>query len=264
MKKHVALKNFLEQTVEKYNKKEFLDTDPISMVHKISGDKNRETYAFIVSIFAFGNVKSIKTTIQKMLQPMTDNVYSFIKNYKKDRTTLFKGIVHRFIKEKDISCLINALHIILREFGSIEDLFMHCYNKGKNVRKAIEGFSEITREIYRKNNDNFSGRTLRFMLPSPENGSACKRMNLFLRWMVRKDEIDLGIWKGIEKNQLIIPLDTHIARISKSLWLTKRKTPGWNMAEEITENLKKFDPNDPLKYDFALTRIGILEGKKHK
>lgn len=264
MKKHVVLKNFLEQTVKKYNKKEFLDTDPISIVHKISGDKNRETAAFIVSIFAFGNVKSIKTTIQKVLQPMGDNAYGFIKNYKKDRTTLFKGIVHRFIKEYDISCLINALHSILKEYGSIKDLFMRCYNKVGNMRKVAEGFSKISREIYRKNNDNFSERTLRFMLPSPENGSACKRMNLFLRWMVRKDEIDLGIWKGIEKNQLIIPLDTHIARISKSLGLTKRKTPGWNMAEEITENLKKFDPNDPLKYDFALTRVGMLNPQTHQ
>jgi len=102
---------------------------------------------------------------------------------------------------------------------------------------------------------------IKFMFPNPEKGSACKRMNLFLRWMIRKDELDFGLWKSISPSQLIIPVDVHIARISQKLKLTTRKNISWNMAEEITNNLKKIDPVDPVKYDFALCHIGIRKIK---
>lgn len=275
MENNSSIYDFLEHIVKKYNRRDYLDTDPVSIVHKIKGEKSRETAAFISSVFAFGNVKTIKASILKVLHPMGNNVYDFIKHYEKlqhesllnskksqrSKLYLFQGIGHRFIKGNDISCLVNTLHFVLKEYGSIENLFMQYFTKEKNLRKSLEVFTKNIREIYCRNNSDFCERTLRFMLPSPEKGSACKRMNLFLRWMVRKDEIDLGIWKGIKKNELIIPLDTHIARISKSLGFTKRKTLGWNMASEITENLKKFDPLDPLKYDFALTRIGMLKSR---
>lgn len=275
MESNSSIYDFLEQIVKKYNRRDYLDTDPVSIVHKIKGEKSRETAAFISSVFAFGNVKTIKASILKVLHPMGNNVYDFIKHYEKlqhesllnskksqrSKLYLFQGIGHRFIKGNDISCLVNTLHFVLKEYGSIENLFMQYFTKENNLRKSLEVFTKNIREIYCRNNSDFCERTLRFMLPSPEKGSACKRMNLFLRWMVRKDEIDLGIWKGIKKNELIIPLDTHIARISKSLGFTKRKTLGWNMASEITENLKKFDPLDPLKYDFALTRIGMLKSR---
>lgn len=275
MESNSRIYDFLEQIVKKYNRRDYLDTDPVSIVHKIKGEKSRETAAFISSVFAFGNVKTIKASILKVLHPMGNNVYDFIKHYEKlqhesllnskksqrSKLYLFQGIGHRFIKGNDISCLVNTLHFVLKEYGSIENLFMQYFTKENNLRKSLEVFTKNIREIYCRNNSDFCERTLRFMLPSPEKGSACKRMNLFLRWMVRKDEIDLGIWKGIKKNELIIPLDTHIARISKSLGFTKRKTLGWNMASEITENLKKFDPLDPLKYDFALTRIGMLKSR---
>ncbi len=275
MESNSSIYDFLEQIVKKYNRRDYLDTDPVSIVHKIKGEKSRETAAFISSVFAFGNVKTIKASILKVLHPMGNNVYDFIKHYEKlqhesllnskksqrSKLYLFQGIGHRFIKGNDISCLVNTLHFVLKEYGSIENLFMQYFTKENNLRKSLKVFTKNIREIYCRNNSDFCERTLRFMLPSPEKGSACKRMNLFLRWMVRKDEIDFGIWKGIKKNELIIPLDTHIARISKSLGFTKRKTLGWNMASEITENLKKFDPLDPLKYDFALTRIGMLKSR---
>lgn len=275
MESNSRIYDFLEQIVKKYNRRDYLDTDPVSIVHKIKGEKSRETAAFISSVFAFGNVKTIKATILKVLHPMDNNVYDFIKHYEKlqhesllnskksqrSKLYLFQGIGHRFIKGNDISCLVNTLHFVLKEYGSIENLFMQYFTKENNLRKSLKVFTKNIREIYCRNNSDFCERTLRFMLPSPEKGSACKRMNLFLRWMVRKDEIDFGIWKGIKKNELIIPLDTHIARLSKSLGFTKRKTLGWNMANEITENLKKFDPLDPLKYDFALTRIGMLKSR---
>ena len=101
----------------------------------------------------------------------------------------------------------------------------------------------------------------KFMFPVPEKGSACKRMNLFLRWMVRKDDLDFGLWREIHTSKLVIPVDTHVARISRSLRLTKRKNVSWKMAEEITEKLKKFDPEDPVKYDFAICHIGMRKMK---
>ena len=125
-----------------------------------------------------------------------------------------------------------------------------------NTKNAITNFSNY---FLQKAQNEFGelSRGLKFMFPLPEKGSACKRMNLFLRWMVRKDELDFGLWDEIPTSKLIIPVDTHIARICKQLKLTKRKNVSWQMAEEITENLKQFDPNDPVKYDFAICHIGM-------
>jgi uncharacterized protein (TIGR02757 family) len=139
----------------------------------------------------------------------------------------------------------------------LNNLFLFRFNTDdQNVKNGISGFSSFFIENYKiKFGKPTTG--FKFMFPLPEKSSACKRTNLFLRWMVRKDELDFGLWNGINKNQLIIPVDTHIARICKELRLTKRKNVSWPMAEEITNNLKKYDPIDPVKYDFALCHIGM-------
>ncbi|MCH9030498.1 MAG: TIGR02757 family protein, partial [Bacteroidetes bacterium] len=126
----------------------------------------------------------------------------------------------------------------------------------ENVKNGITNFSEYFLTNYKKMYGNISNG-IKFMFPLPQKGSACKRMNLFLRWMVRDDELDCGLWNEIPLNKLIIPVDTHIARICKQLNLTKRKKVNWEMAEEITGKLKRFDPVDPVKYDFALCHIGM-------
>jgi uncharacterized protein (TIGR02757 family) len=149
------------------------------------------------------------------------------------------------------------LHLAYKEFGSLKKLFLTGYQvTDSNTKNAITNFSNYFLQKAQSKFGSLS-RGIVFMFPLPEKGSACKRINLFLRWMVRKDELDIGLWKGIPTSKLIIPVDTHIARICRKLKLTKRKNVSWKMAEEITNNLKKFDPDDPVKYDFAICHIGM-------
>ena len=149
---------------------------------------------------------------------------------------------------------------ILKKNNSLKNAFKAHYRNGDvNIGNALEGFIDYilgidTSEVYGKN---VKPKGFLQFFPSPEKGSACKRMNLFLRWMIRDKDIDFGIWKGIPKNKLVIPLDTHIARISRCLGFTGRKANNWKTAVEITDALKKLDPEDPLKYDFAMCHYGI-------
>ena len=165
--------------------------------------------------------------------------------------------VHRFFSTKDILHLFQLLNSAYDEYGSLKNLFITGYNsEEENLKHAITNFNHYFLTKAQKEFKKLS-RGIKFMFPLPEKGSACKRMNLFLRWMVRKDELDFGLWSEIPTSKLIIPVDTHVARICKQLKLTKRKNVSWQMAEEITNNLKKFDPNDPVKYDFAICHIGM-------
>jgi len=147
--------------------------------------------------------------------------------------------------------------MVYNEFGSLKKLFLSGYQEtDSNTKNAIANFSDFFLQTA-LNEFGVLSRGLKFMFPLPEKRSACKRMNLFLRWMVRKDDLDFGLWNEISTSKLIIPVDTHVARICKQLKLTKRKNVSWQMAEEITDNLKKFDINDPVKYDFAICHIGM-------
>jgi uncharacterized protein (TIGR02757 family) len=150
------------------------------------------------------------------------------------------------------------MYNVYSNYSSIEKLFMKYYNEsGGEIKSAITKFSNYFINFY---HDQFSERAsqgVKFMFPNPDKGSACKRINLFMRWMVRKDDLDLGLWKNIPASKLIIPVDTHVSRIAYSLKLTRRRNVSWKMAEEITDKLKRFDANDPVKYDFALCHIGI-------
>ncbi len=212
--------------------------------------------AFIASVFAYGNVKQIVNTLNRFLVIANNQPYKFIQNFSMDSKPSDK-FIHRFYSAKDILRLFQLLNLAYNEFGSLKKLFLSGYHEtDSNTKNAITNFSIF---FLQKAQDEFGtlSRGLKFMFPLPEKGSACKRMNLFLRWMVRKDELDFGLWSEIPTSKLIVPVDTHIARICKQLKLTKRKNVSWQMAEEITDNLKKFDPDDPVKYDFAICHIGM-------
>jgi uncharacterized protein (TIGR02757 family) len=171
------------------------------------------------------------------------------------------GLNHRFYMERDIIRLFDLIRRAYNENSSLKNLFLNGFNHSdKSVKEGIRNFSNYFLNSYRIKYGKLSNG-IKFMFPIPEKGSACKRMNLFLRWMVRKDELDFGFWNEIPKNKLIIPVDTHIAKICKQLKLTKQKNVSWKMAEEITINLKEFDPVDPVKYDFALCHIGMRKMK---
>jgi uncharacterized protein (TIGR02757 family) len=250
------LKQKLEYHYKAFDKSK-LEPDPLQFPHLFKDEKDIEVIAFIASVFAYGNVKQINNSLNKFLLVCDNRPYKFIKNYSaKDFQNQF-SFIHRFYLSKDITQLFHLLNLTYQKFGSLKKIFLSGYRESdENVKNTITNFSDF----FLKNTKKEFGKVsngMKFMFPLPEKGSACKRMNLFLRWMVRKDELDFGLWKEIPTSKLIIPVDTHVSRICKQLKLTTRKNVSWQMAEEITNNLKKFDPNDPVKYDFAICHIGM-------
>lgn len=246
-----------------YNEFEFEDRiayDPIEFPHKFSYDADKEIAGFIAASFAYGRIDLFKPIIKKILTVMGNSPYDFLLNFNMSKhKNLFVDIKYRFSNNNDILSFIFILHKIILSFQRLENLFKKNYSiHDPNIENALKGFIKafeiLNSEIIHQYSDGFS-----FFFPNPERGSSCKRLNLFLRWMIRDRDIDLGVWKGIPKNKLVIPLDTHIARISRCLGFTKRKSTDWKMAVEITESLKIFDPEDPLKYDFALCHQGVTK-----
>ena len=257
----MRLKQKLEYHYRAFDKSR-LSPDPLQFLHLYKDEKDIEAMGFIASVFAYGNVTQIINTLNKFVRLSGNKPYAFVLDFKKEDLRK-ETLIHRFYSEEDISDFFVLMSKAYREFGSLKNLFLRYYEPGSiNLKEAISGFSNYFIEDYKK----VTGKKAlsigsRFMFPLPEKGSACKRMNLFLRWMVRKDDLDFGLWKEIPTSKLVIPVDTHVARISRSLRLTKRKNVSWKMAEEITEKLKKFDPEDPVKYDFAICHIGMRKMK---
>ncbi|MBI5492071.1 MAG: TIGR02757 family protein [Deltaproteobacteria bacterium] len=245
---------------------EFLSTDPLEFVHRYETPGDREIVGLVSSSLAYGKVESIKKSVGSVLAVMGKSPYRFTLSFRPERDgALFKGFVHRFNRGPDISCLLYFARQMIEDSGSIGGFFLKGYSPThRNVKEALTSFTE--RALSLDSSPVYGRKTLpksagvRFFFPSPLDGSPCKRLNLYLRWMVRRgDRLDFGIWEDVDPAKLVIPLDTHIARISKLIGLTKMASPGWKMAEEVTESLKRLDPKDPVKYDFALCRLGILD-----
>lgn len=226
---------------------------PLTMISP--GDA--EIAAFIAAVMAYGNIKQIDSTLRKIFSALGEAPREAILG--KSIVNLQEKFIfgHRFYTAKDIQILLLALQKILLKYDTLQNFFKRNFSPlHRNVKEMLEMTSADFEEIFLSNDLPISAG-MKFMFPRPSRGSACKRMNLFLRWMIRKDDIDLGLWDNIPTSKLIIPVDTHIAKISRKLGLTKRKNVNWQMAEEITENLRKFDESDPVKYDFALCHIGM-------
>ena len=253
----MTLKQKLDSHYKAFNNSQ-ISPDPLQFLHLFDDEKDIEAMGFIASIFAYGNVKQIINTLDKILKITENQPYEFISSYYNNKNSIkLEDLKHRFYTEKDISLLFYILSDVYHNFGSIKKLFQTFYFESRDIKISLTKFSDYFINYARRINGEDITPGFKFMFPLPELGSACKRMNLFLRWMVRKDELDFGLWNEIPTSKLIIPVDTHVARICKSLKLTKRKSVSWIMAEEITDNLKKFDPNDPVKYDFAICHIGM-------
>jgi len=257
-----AVKDVLESLFEKYSKKKYLQRDPVQFLHRYDNERDIEVVGFLASAFSFGRVQKINETVRALLERMGPSPFEFIKRFDPAKNAgNFKGFKYRFVKDDDLLLFLNLVRRMLDESPSIEHFFLRGYTSG--MKAALISFVERSFETGRPERRVLSerpARGLRFLLPNPAGGSACKRLNLFLRWMVRSDEIDTGLWKTVRASQLIVPLDTHMARVSRMIGLTPLKSPGWAMAESITDTLRKFDPDDPVKYDFALTRPGIIHG----
>ncbi len=240
----------------KYFDRSQIHPDPLEFPHRYTNWFDIEISAFVSSIFAYGNIAQIMSTLEKLHNIMGDEPHKFVLNYKRRKNNPFIKIKHRFFTPDDIHTLFLTMNKIYTEYKSLKYLFLlYHFPNSPNIKPALSFFSENLISLSEK----FSPLTpgVKFMFPSPSKGSTCKRMNLFLRWMVRQDELDFGLWKEISPSQLVIPVDTHVAKICKALKFTKRKNLSWKMAEEITNELKKFDPFDPVKYDFAICHIGM-------
>ena len=244
----------------------FLSSDPLEFVHKYQTPEDREIVGLIASSLAYGKVAGIKKSVARVLDIIGPSPYRFTRRFDPRKGKgLFKGFVHRFNNGDDVACLLWFARQMIEEKGSIGGFFEKGYSKKDiNIKNALSSFSAGALSL--DSSAVYAERELgpkagvRFFFPNPKDGSPCKRLNLYLRWMVRRgDRLDFGQWKGVDPASLVIPLDTHIARISQNIGLTKRTSPDWKMAEEVTEALRKLDPKDPIKYDFAICRLGILD-----
>ncbi|MDE2484969.1 MAG: TIGR02757 family protein, partial [candidate division NC10 bacterium] len=227
---------------------------------------DREIAAFVTASLAYGNVKQIHRSAKAALEAMGDSPAKFIRRFDPTHDTArFQQFVHRFNSGVDLALLCYLLHQAIAAAGSLQAFFLKGYDPThEDIEPALTSFVE--RMLSLDISPSYPSGLLpakagvRFFFPSPAQGSACKRLNLFLRWMVRRgDAIDFGIWAEVSPAKLIVPLDIHVARIVRQLSLTRIKQPNWRMAKEVTGRLRAFDPEDPVKYDFALCRLGILK-----
>ena len=219
-----------------------------------------EVAGLIAAVLAYGRVGQIEKSVTKLLDLMSDQPAEFVRNFDSSSRKKLTGFKHRFTTGDDISDLFVLLKGIIRKTGGIEKYFMTGYSdKDETIIPALTYFCDSLRQDYAKNHGGLVSRGLKYLLPSPTQRSACKRLNLYLRWMIRSDDVDAGIWKLPDKAKLVVPVDVHMARLCKIIGFYTRKTVSLATALEITHNFAKINPQDPVKYDFALSRIGIIE-----
>ncbi|HEX2956741.1 MAG TPA: TIGR02757 family protein [Chitinispirillaceae bacterium] len=238
--------------------------DPLICVRKIQGSLNREVGALIASVISYGRVEIIIKNCESLFSVMEWRPADFVLSTSgKMVRKLFTGFKHRFTDSNDIVTLIDVLRVILDEFGSVEHFF--CTGiavQEQPFKESIVSFTKKMKKIAGKN-VSYSGKGFDYLFPSPDSGSACKRINMFMRWVVRNDDgIDLGLWKKVSPSQLIMPVDTHVAEQSRLLGLTERTNADWKMAEELTRRFRKIDSEDPVKFDFSLCRAGMVQDKR--
>lgn len=260
---------FLEALYQQYNDPKFMDRDPIEFVHRYKDPLDQELVALISSQLAYGNVTQIKASVSKILDLCAGRQPSLLglelKRRSKDGfagALSCSGFVHRFNGAADVLALMRIWAEMTKRHGSLGGYFKQVaqaapYSEGWDwvMKTSIDGLADFAQ----KEGLLKDAPKATFFLSSPSGKSACKRWCMFLRWMVRKDKVDLGLWKWADPSELFIPLDTHTGRISRYLGLTSRKASDWKTVNEVTHGLKAFDPTDPVKFDFALSRLGILD-----
>ena len=255
------LKSYLDSCVKKFNTKDFIENDPISIPHQFSRRQDIEIMGFWVSMLAWGQRKTIINKANELIQLMDGAPYDFILNHEEKDRASFLNFKHRTFQAIDTLYFLEFFQNFYKKNDSLESAFSnHLTPKSENVETALKGFHEQFFSL-----PDAPHRT-RKHVSTPIRNSACKRLNMFLRWMVRKDKkgVDFGIWKNIKPAQLLMPLDVHVDRVARRLELLERKQTDWKSVIELTNNLKMFDAKDPVKYDFALFGVGVLEKDQFK
>jgi len=260
-KRRVKLKQIFEELYNRFNHRELIKPDPLQFVYQYTKPSDKEIVAFLSAALAYGRVEQIEKSLTNLFTRMGKSPSAFVENFDKRGLKRLNGFKHRFTTGGDIADLLTLLKKVLKRYGSIQSFFVEGYSPNdKNIIPALTKFCDSLWKMYSKEQNGRPSVGLKFLLAGPAGGSACKRLNLFLRWMVRKDDVDPGLWKSIDKAKLIVPVDVHIGRLSRILGLYSRKTVSLSAAVEITESFAQIEPADPVKYDFALSRIGITEG----
>ena len=252
---HDQLKDFLEEKYFLYNRKNFIETDPISIPHQFSSKEDIEIAGFIAATIAWGQRVTILKNANEILRRMDFSPHHFILNFKPSELSVFDHFVHRTFNSDDLKVFLFSLQRIYKKYGSLESLPAQFVRTGDT--EMSQTISLWRKEFFKVKH---LPRTLKHF-PDPLKGSAAKRLNMYLRWMVRKDDnrIDFGLWKSISPAILTCPLDVHSGRVARKLGLLTRTQDDWKAAAELTEKLKTFDPSDPVKYDFALFGLGVFE-----
>ena len=251
---HEKLKNLLEEKAAFYNTPAFIESDPISIPHLFTKKEDIEISGFFSSVIAWGNRKMIIRNATRLMELMDMAPYDFVTGFEESDLKRFRGFVHRTFNDTDVITFLNSLKNIYLKHKSLESVIAKGYRDKGNVFDALSYFFEVFFEI------EHLPRTHKH-ISNPARGSAAKRLNMYLRWMVRDDDkgVDFGIWKAIPPSALMLPLDVHTARIGRKLGLLKRASNDRKAVEELTAQLRDFDPADPVKYDFALFGMGVYE-----
>ena len=250
----MKLQNRLNQLVELYEKEDFIKDDPINFVHKLKNKNDIEITGFLASIFAYGKRDLFINVLEQLFSQMSNEPYKFILNCEKNIEKIH-NIDYRFSKNVDIQQILLILNkLYKRDKSSLEKLFAYGWEKYGSVADMLQIVCDY---FYSNVDEKVVTPGFYHLIPNPVKGSPLKRMNMYLRWMVRKSVVDLGIWDFIPKSELLIPLDVHVARISRQIGLLKRSSNDFKAVLELSNNLKQFDSNDPIKYDFALFGYGV-------
>ena len=256
-----SLSRSLDALYGEYNREDSA-SDPVHRVRPYRDEADREIAGFCAAALAFGRVASVLNSIDTLLTIMGPSPAAYVRRFEPDAPhPELRAMVHRWIRGVDVAALLWILRQMLERSGSIEAFFVEgLAGEHEDVGPALDSFSTRAlaldvRRVY--------GRLPRragvcYFFPRPSAGSACKRLNLFLRWMVRRDEIDLGVWTRVPASKLIVPLDTHVIRLGRCLRLTRYVSPGWRMAADVTRSLRRLDPIDPVRFDFAICHVGMM------
>jgi uncharacterized protein (TIGR02757 family) len=256
------LRRAMDRAYLEYDER-YLDRDPLQFARAFGDPADREVVGFVAAALAYGNVAQIRRSIGTVLEALGPRPARALERFDAGRLARrLERFKHRFNDGRDVACLLRFVSRMRRSHGSIEEFFAPGHAPAAaDVGPGLTSFA--ARALALDHGGLYGdgplpeGAGVRFFFSSPADGSACKRLNLFLRWMVRREGVDLGVWRAVEPRALVIPLDAHVQRIARRVRLTRYRSPGWAMAVDITRRLRRLDPHDPVKYDFALFCMGL-------
>ena len=256
-----SLKGALDRLYGEFNQADSA-TDPIQIVRRFVRPDDREVVGFCAAALAFGRVSSVLQSIERLLALMGEEPAAYVRGFDPAvHGRAFASLVHRWTRGPDLVALVWILRQMIDRAGSIEGFFAEGYDpSAPDISDALDSFSTraLALNLKAAYGDMPRKPAVHYFFSRPSSGSACKRLNLFLRWMVRRDALDLGVWSRVAPSKLIVPLDTHVIRVGRCLRLTRYTSPGWPMARDITAALRRLDPDDPVKFDFALCHLGMM------